>query len=264
VSLGVARVDGSGQDFTGYNVFGGKDPEAPATFEGKAHGILSIDGVLYMNVVDQGQWMRGKMYRSTDHGHTWTPNDGGWFFEEPDGVFGATAFLTFGKDYEGARDTYVYGYCESRRGVIQPNIDMFRVPKDQIMDRSAVEFFAGLDGSGNPEWTSDVTQRQPVFSDPNGVDWGVQVTYNPALQRYLLTVRHDDSGGWGIFDAPEPWGPWTTVAYEDNWIDSQKKFTFIFNQKWMSADGKTMYMVFSGTGTYDSFNVLKGTLSLRN
>jgi enhancing lycopene biosynthesis protein 2 len=32
----------------------------------------------------------------------------------------------------------------------------------------------------------------------------------------------------------------------------------------MSVDAKTMSMIFSGTGVYDSFNVIKATLTLSN
>ncbi|MEW6298571.1 MAG: hypothetical protein AB1671_12620, partial [Thermodesulfobacteriota bacterium] len=81
----------------------------------------------------------------------------------------------------------------------------------------------------------------------------------------LLTVRHNDAAGWGIYDAPEPWGPWTTVAYyERGWLDPVRKFTFSFSQKWMSTDGKTMWMVFSGVDQYDAFNVMKATFVPRS
>jgi hypothetical protein len=236
---------------------------------GKSHGIIAVDGVLYMIVTEQGnRWSRAKIGRSTDHGETWTFNGGTfeeaeWDFQEPGGAFAAACFLQFGKDYQGARDHFVYGYNEKVRNTVQPDIVMFRVPKDRITDRSAYEFFAGLDGSGNPQWTADINHMRPVFSNPHGVHWGMQAMYHPVLRRYLLTVRHNESGGWGIYDAPEPWGPWTTVAYyEDAWIDSTRKLTFSFNQKWMSADGKTLWMVFSGVDIYDSFNVIKVTLTL--
>lgn len=222
-----------------------------------------------MIVEEQDKWNRAKIGRSTDFGKTWTFNGGdfnssGWDFAEPGGAFSAACFLQFGKDYTSARDNFVYGYSEKIiPDVIQPDIVMFRVPKDKIMNRSAYEFFAGLDAKGNPQWISDINQMKPVFSDPNGISWGMQAVYHPILKRYLLTVQRDNTGAWGIFDAPEPWGPWTTVAYYDNWIDSTFKFLFAFNQKWMSVDGKTMYMVFSGIDIYDSFNVIKARLNLK-
>jgi hypothetical protein len=113
-----------------------------------------------------------------------------------------------------------------------------------------------------------VDRRKPVFTDPNGIGWGVRTVYNSGIGRYLLTVFHgpiseDGDGSWGIFDAPEPWGPWTTVAYYTNWIDAKPKFSFEFPSKWISSDGKTLWMIFSGTGVYDSFNLVKATLTLR-
>ncbi len=63
---------------------------------------------------------------------------------------------------------------------------------------------------------------------------------------------------FGVFGAPEPWGPWTTIYYTYNW-DVGAGETGSFPTKWMSADGKTMYLVFSGN---DSFSVRKVTISL--
>lgn len=269
VSLGVARIAGFPDALNATNIFGGKDAIAPATFKGKSHAIISIDGVLYLWVVEQGKWRRGKVGRSTDYGKTWkfkggsgSYEDSDWTFEEPDGAFAAPALLQFGRDYQDARDGYVYGYSERFMGVQQKDIVMFRVPKDRLMDRTGYEFFAGLDGTGAPTWTSLINEMKPVFSDPNGVAWGVQVMRHPQLKQYLMTVRPEDSGSaWGIFDAPEPWGPWTTVAYYSKWLDASRKIMYVFNPKWISSDGRTMYMIFSGS-EHDAFNVIKATLKL--
>jgi hypothetical protein len=66
-------------------------------------------------------------------------------------------------------------------------------------------------------------------------------------------------GGFGIYDAPEPWGPWTTVYYTEEW-DVGPGETSSLPPKWMGADGKTLHLVFSGD---DSFSVRKLTLELR-
>ena len=268
VSLGVGRIGGSPPSITGVNIYGGKNALVPSTIVGKATGLLSVGGTLYMPVVDNSTWLKLKMGKSTDGARTWTFNSGtGWDFAEPDGAFSDATLLNFGKDYSGARDGYVYAYSADNRasdvdGLTLTNISMFRVPIAHIMDRSFYEYCAGVDANGQATWTPDITRRRPVFVDPNGVGWGSRVMYHPILRRYLLTAWHNQSGGWGIFDAPEPWGPWTTVAYYEGWIDSTFKFGFAFNQKWMSADGLTCYMIFSGTGAYDSFNLIRGTLTL--
>ena len=50
------------------------------------------------------------------------------------------------------------------------------------------------------------------------------ITYNSALKRYLwcqILPGKDPrfAGGFGVYDAPEPWGPWTTVYHTDSWDD---------------------------------------------
>ncbi len=269
VTLGIARVAGSPDNLQASNIFGGKDSASAASFDGKPTGLLSIDGTLYMGVVEQNAWMRLKIGRSTDHGMSWIFNfpdrrsDTEWDFAEPDGAFSDTTFLQFGKDYSGARDTYVYAYSQDKRAnPSRYTIALFRVAKNKIMDRSSYEYFAGLDDGNKPTWTKDIRKRKAVFTDPNGVGWGVRVVYNQGLKRYLLTTWHGEDGSWGVFDAPEPWGPWTTVAYYDNWLDSTFKFGFAFPGKWTSADGKEFVMVFSGTGKYDDWNTLKGNFVL--
>jgi len=66
------------------------------------------------------------------------------------------------------------------------------------------------------------------------------------------------AGGFGIYDAPEPWGPWTTVFYTDNW-DVGPGETSSFPTKWMSANGTTIHLVFSGD---DTFAVRKADLKV--
>jgi hypothetical protein len=47
------------------------------------------------------------------------------------------------------------------------------------------------------------------------VGWVLSVSYNPGLKRYVLMTDHTvvDRGNLGIFDAPAPWGPWTTALW---------------------------------------------------
>ena len=92
-----------------------------------------------------------------------------------------------------------------------------RVPNDHIREREAYEFFQRLDAAGKPIWTKDITTRGPVFRFP-GHCQRVDAVYNPLLKRYLLALGYNHKGGWGIYDAPEPWGPWTTAFHTDYWV----------------------------------------------
>ena len=64
-------------------------------------------------------------------------------------------------------------------------------------------------------------------------------------------------GGFGVYDAPEPWGPWTTAYFTEKW-DVGPGDTASFPTRWMSADGKTLHLVFSWE---DHFAVRKATLT---
>lgn len=255
VSMGVARIEGTPPAWQGFNVWGGKDPESsqPAT-EGKAR-ILCVDGTIYLWIEKQDTWDEAAIATSSDLGMTWQV--GSFILESPLNRFNP---IQFGQDYAGARDDFIYGYFADLDGT---SICLARVPKASIEDRAAYEVVSGLDANHTPTWSSDLAERVPVFQDPTGVNWGYQAIYHPQLGRYLLTVSHGTSPegpGLGIFDAPEPWGPWTTAYYQDQWKDDLNKFCFSFPQKWMSSDGTEMWMVHSGWPEYDSYNHLKATM----
>ena len=275
MAVGIAKISGTADHWAGLNILGGKNPVTSAPpFPGKSNGILSVRGLLYLHVIEQGKWWRAKIGRSSDHGRTWKFNEGdfntnAWDFSEPDGAFSDMSFLNFGQDYANARDEFVYVYSQDHRrrpdgtmAEITDDIGLFRVRKNGIVEHAAYEYFAGTTAKG-ATWTHDIRKRAGVFRYPASVGFAVRVDYNPGLRRYLLTTFHRWDGSWGLYDAPEPWGPWTTVKIFNQWIDSTPKFGFTFPQKWMSPDGKTMYMVFSGTGIYDSFNVVKAALTVK-
>lgn len=266
VSLGVARVEGDADSYLGFNVWGGKDPETPATFDGKSYGIISIGGRLYTWVSpgsDTQGYQSQTLHTSDDHGLTWSAAS--WSFSQSDDVVHPT-FLQFGQDYAGALDTFVYIYAiriqdTSALMVQTPGmIDLFRVPASGLEDRSQYEFFAGMSGS-DPTWTDDIAARQPVFEDSEGVGWNVSASYNAPLGRVLLCTEHTQTmqGYLGMFDAPAPWGPWTTVGYDQDWAGFGTTFFWNFANKWLSTDGKDFTLVFTGVGENDSWNTVDGS-----
>jgi len=270
VSLGVARIEGPADGYTGHNVWGGKGGAHPARFSGKSYGILALGDVLYMWVQPgsgTANYEEARLHRSADHGATW--QRAGWAFSKAQRLI-APAFCQFGRGCAGARDAYVYCYAvrlrDDRAKVQRPGaVDLMRVPKDGLMERARYEFFAGLDAGGRPIWKQDIAARQPVFEDPAGVGPRLSVSYNPGLRRYLLCVEHGRpyQGDLGIFDAPEPWGPWTTVAYDRNWGGLGSNFYWNFSNKWLSDDGLRFVLIFTGTGHNDAWNTVPGRFLLR-
>jgi hypothetical protein len=273
VSLGFARVEGGKDTYTGFNVWGGKNPENPAQFEGKAYGIISIGGVLYAWVSpgsDTQAYAEARLAKSTDKGVTWTRLS--WAFTQANGVVLPT-ILNFGKDYAGARDDYVYHYfinlkdASALKVQIPGEIVLARVPKDLMEDQTAYEWFAGL-VNGAPTWTATIGSRVPVFADANGVGWSASVSHNAPLGRYLLITEHTESftGKIGMHGAPEPWGPFSTFHYANGFgegLIEQSTFFWNLSNKWLSADGQDFVLVFTGVSQNDAWNTVQGRFILK-
>lgn len=146
VSLGFGRVEGSKDDYQGFNVWGGKNPETPALFDGKCKGIISIGGTLYMWRTGAGSNTSSfnfqQLYSSTDHAVTWVASTVHYDQDDFPGNAGffTPTFLQFGRDYDGARDGYVYTYAPEIKDtgsweVQYPGeITLLRVPIGSITD----------------------------------------------------------------------------------------------------------------------------------
>jgi len=296
VGLGVARIEGSGDDYRGYNVWGGFEPENKSTFNGKNWSMIAIDDMLYMHV--SPDVVAGKGYRnhyefielaqSSDYGASWEKLD--WTFLQSENLTVPT-FLNFGKANAGVPKKfgkYVYTYF------IRPEcIDMEHQGPNQVglivhkpgvlyLSRTPTkafppakedfEFFTGLNSKGKPTWGS-LEEKAPVFENKDGVGWCLSASYHPEAKRVLLSTEHGKShaGQIGIFDAPTPWGPWSTVAYfnEDKPFGAERPgsdlewennvFFVSFPTKWFDGNDFTMNFTGSGGGKdNDSFNTIQG------
>ena len=265
LSVGFAKISGNPNQFVGVNIRSSTGEQTGGGLSGKkASGMLMVDGVLYMwvrNANNNGE--QCQLAWSRDYAQSWTWSE--WKFAE----LGYCVFLNFGKNYAGARDDYVYAYSPNTPSAYNETDQaiLMRAPKEQIANRGAYEFFAGFYDNGNPVWTTNINLRQGIFTFPGGVN-RMDVTYNVPLGRYLMVMRSRARAGgvnhFSIFDAPEPWGPWTTVYYTKNWegkplsteSDGWGESQHI-PSKWISTDGTAFYLIFSGK---DSFSVRKAEL----
>jgi len=271
ISLGVSRVEGGFPSSKDVDVFEGDPQGSGQPDDGKSYGIVALGSELYMWVSpgsDAKGYAEQRLWRSTDGGKTWTKAS--WALTQADGLVNPT-FLQFGMDYAGAPDAYVYAYANEIQDdtalVVQKpgRVALMRALRQDLWKQSAWEWFTGLDGSGAPKWTTDVSARQPVFEDPEGVGWNSSASFDAPLGRYLLVTEHTKSmaGNIGVFEAPAPWGPWRVVSYQTGFGDPPNVpasgFFWNFSNKWLSADGKSFVLVFSGIGANDSWNAVRGT-----
>jgi hypothetical protein len=259
LSCGFARVEGPPEAFIGVNVRSDAEQLGQGRAGRKGWGLLSVDGALWL-------WLghadlkggASQLAWSKDRAKTWTFAE--WRFEE----FGLLGFVNFGKDYAGARDGFVYAYSHDGPKADRPadGFVLLRAPKGRLAERAAWEFWEGPD-----RWTSEIGRRQAVFRNPDGCLRSA-MTWHPGLRRYLWWQQvpqprgHPDrgdtrfEGGFGIYDAPEPWGPWTTAYFTPKWDVGPGEHAD-FPAKWMGGDGRTLHLVFSGD---DAFSVRRATL----
>jgi len=255
----------------------------------KPAGLISIDGTIYMAVeamnygdnptFNRQRNIHGWIITSNDHGQTWnaaaTSPD---FFHDR---FSSIHFVQFGWDYRGARDGYVYAHFTgvADDGSYWCNADYIllgRVPKDRILDRAAWEFCADLADPTNPRWSPHEADATPVFAYPRMTGEN-HVSYSPGLKRYIMgnySFTTPDGApqpyhqNWPhsvapsqltLFEAPEPWGPWSLFHVDDNW-GTVGDYQPNFPTKWISDDGRRMWMVSSGS--FDDYNFTCQELTL--
>ena len=277
VSLGFGRVEGGRADYRGVNIAGGKDAPHPSPFTGKTEGLLAIGNTLYCWRNAKGSnnqtFERMELYRSDDRAATWRftgvamGKKDGTFPPGDEGFYGP-AVCQFGQGNRGARDEYVYVYAPD---IVDPShwdmrrpgrIHLMRVPARSIESQAAYEFFAGTDARGKPRWARAAGERKPVWEDAVNGTHRMAVSYNPGLKRYLLTTVTVSRDGWmSIYDAPEPWGPWTLVHVERNqerWGRLVILYTFV--NKWLSKDGRDFVIVHTKN---DSWATIEGSFEVR-
>jgi CubicO group peptidase (beta-lactamase class C family) len=264
LSLGLAKIDGTPPDVRGVNLRSGTLEQIGDGANGrKASGLLMVDGVLYLWARNAGN---AQLAWSVDRGLTWTWSD--WKIATS---FGCPTFLNFGRNYAGSRDEFVYVYSHDSESAYKAadGIVLARASKSRLRDRGAYEFFAGFGADREPRWSRDVQDRRAVLVDP-GRCFRSSASYHAPTGRYLLvhtiaTQRSRDggggidtrfAGGLAIYDAPQPWGPWTSLYSTDAW-DVGPGDTASFPTKWMDEAGGSLYLVYSGD---DGFSVRRAEI----
>ncbi len=205
------------------------EPE-PLALSRKPTGLTCADGDIYMFYQNLSNFLSEEAFAyapnasismTPDGGETWdVPRDAPMF---SDYLFTTGFFLDQGKCREYAFDSYVYVYgldynWRFSDDFFQAYVYLARVPKDKIMDRSAWEFFTGLN-RGEASWSVNIADKAPVITDEtvyrndvSGICQG-SVVYLPKLNRYIYTTRAVYE--WIFWEAPEPWGPWTKFAVRE-------------------------------------------------
>ena len=234
----------------------------------KPTGMLCRKGILYLFAQNLGHRTHenaekchgydAQIFQSNDKGKTWSPkiesvSQSPMF---PGRDFGSPCFINYGKDHSGATDEFIYAL--SGQGWANGNIlKAARVLADRIMDRSAWEFVGGFNAARNPVWIKDVTAAVPVLEDPGFMGYP-DCVYIASLKRYLLLnwkfkverpdkYSPDDGSDLAIYEAPQPWGPYSVVAKLDWETPEVTPYNPRLPLKWFDDQKLEGHILFSGT-----------------
>jgi hypothetical protein len=313
-SFGIGAVTSStGGTLTGaVNVYGGLDGEHAASKSGKATSILEIGPSTSMDFYalagisnETSSQTKGgandqEIVYSTGNAWSWTDNASNWTFCTNGGTstnFCPAIFLQNGAGYSGNTDGYVYLYGGTEGSFFgsgtpgTSNTYLWRVPTSQSSILSATDYQAvtGWNANGTPVWSTGSistlsTNMVPIFTDKqsSAAVMGLsEVSYNPGIGRYIASAENDVNQV-AFYDAPNPWGPWTSIGYFNSnpstnaggWGNLGAGISFTswghgqgdglginFVDKWMSSNGQTMWVVFASdkdASTSASLTALQG------
>jgi hypothetical protein len=251
--------------------------------------MICVDGILYyafqnmlrtrvppFSLVSQ-HGSDAQIIYSTNKGRFWVPtlaNIPAPMF--PGHKFGGPAFVNFGQNNANARDQYIYA-VSSDQWDNGSNLRLGRVPSDRIMRREAWEWVCAFDPSGEPAWSGNLDESVPVLSLHRWLGLP-EMVYLAGVKRYLLftwRLHADFSPDHGtdllVFEAPEPWGPFSLVHFEEYWEGKDyNPYCPRLPLKWMEPDGLTGWLQFSGSwgklgqqGLYYRSNVRPFRLKMR-
>jgi hypothetical protein len=232
----------------------------------KPSGMICVDGILYLafqnyfngakppHSVKSQPGSDAHIVFANPRWNQWNPSFraiGQPMF--PGARFGGPAFINFGKNNENARDGYVYA-VSSDQWDNGSNVRLGRVPKGQIAEGAYWEFVSAFDREGGPALNSNLDYSIPILSIHRYIGLP-EMVYLAGLRRYLFLTWHlkaDFTPETGtdllILEAPEPWGPFSLVHFEELW--EGEDFTPYCPRvplKWMSPDHLSGYVQFSGS-----------------
>lgn len=232
----------------------------------KPTGMICVDGVLYLAVQNMKGAQKPPFSTASQHGsdaHIIYSTNKGMFWVPsyknisepmfPGSKFGGPSFVNFGQNNENVKDGYVYAVSGDQwdNG---SNIRLGRVPADSIVRKEAWEWVCGFTPSFEAAWSHDLNESIPILSLYKWL--GVpEMVYMKGIDRYLMfswrfykDFSPEDGTDLLIFEAPQPYGPFSLVHYEEYWEGKNfNPYCPRLPLKWVEPDGVTCWLQFSGS-----------------
>jgi hypothetical protein len=215
---GIARFTGSFPSITATE----QCIDAPTALPGvndKPSSLLYFNSRLYgLFHSPLGDAWIGYLAYSDDYGKTWTrvgfyqegeilPSNASPWTRDKNSKFRCAFFINMGKSYSLNTDGYVYALGIGREWSWLGETYLMRVKKEDILKYAAWEYLSAFLNE-QPRWSSSQSDAIPLA---NIVALGQgSAMYHPGIKRYLFLTSDF------LFDAPNPWGPWTLAG---SWVD---------------------------------------------
>ncbi len=222
--LGIAQIPGDLPDLECLPVPGGcirsrHVPMGVPDVDDKPSSLLSIGNQLILAAHSPlGEPNLGYLAVSEDHGATWTRMENSpWIKSSEDRAFSyfrCLMFINMGQNYELNTDGYVYAFgigWEWDWDIIhEGKVYLARVPVHAVLDYESYQYFTGNSPKG-PEWSELLSDAAPVPGLCSSVVGSAM--YHQGTGRFIFMNME------GLFEARNPWGPWTMIAPLFFWAD---------------------------------------------
>lgn len=260
--IGVTRIKGTPPAVKGIDLW------QEDSVNRKPLALVAFDRKIFL-FYDQKKdsWDGSYVALSEDEGHTWQFNDTEPVFSLSQNGLKVVGIAQFGPGYTGVPENidknFLYFYLSGRTdGKKNDGKDIWlaRVRPEQMVEPEAYEFFAGVH-NGYPLWSYKESDKIAVLHDDHGMGYHVSVSFNKPLQRFLL-AKSSQISHLGIWEGASPWGPWINI-YNKKFLDDHWKFTYMISPKWISTDGRVLWMTFSGWPEEDRINFIRAELLLK-
>jgi len=222
VDVGVVKLTGDLPDVKPQTQYR-EDFNPPLAINDKPSSLIYMDSCLYGQFHSPlGDARIGYLSASKDYGIHWKrigyfeenenqPEDASPWLRKNKSPFRCMFFINMGQNYNLNTDGYVYALgIGTEWHWMGLRVFLTRVKKENIADYGKYEYFAGNMKHDQPKWSSQQSRAKPVdglitFGQGSAI-------YHPGIRRYLFMTDFD------VFDAPNPWGPWTYAGTWTTWM----------------------------------------------
>jgi len=221
VDCGIVQLTGDLPDVKPQTQYR-EDVNPPLAINDKPSSLIYLDSCLYGQFHSPlGDARIGYLSASKDYGIHWKrigyfdenekqPEDASPWLRKNNSPFRCMFFINMGQNYNLNTDGFVYALgIGTEWHWMGLRVFLTRVKKENIAKYDQYEYFSGYSKGDQPRWSS----QQSLAKSVNGlITFGQgSAIYHPGIKRYLFMTDFD------VFDAPNPWGPWTYAGSWTTW-----------------------------------------------